>query len=91
MEQPRRRWAQWSFALVQHMGNLSLLARGALLTVGLLTAVTAVTTLARPFQQAPLSDPFAEYGAVFPGQSVDPQTLIQRGFSCAVDTHPRPL
>ena len=91
MEQPRRRWTQLSLVVVHHMGTLSLLARGALLTFGLLTAVTAMTTLARPFEQAPLSDPFAVYGAIFPGQRVDPPTLIQRGFSCAMDRFPPPL
>src|SRR4051812_1815067 len=77
-------------AIIPRISALSLLARGTLLTITLFTAVTAVTTLTRPFGQESPSDPFAAYAAIFPGQLVDPQTLLQRGFSCVVDTLPSP-
>ena len=90
MGQTRRRLVQLSLVIVHHISTLSLLARGALLTFSLLTAVTAVTTLARPFGHESPSDPFTVYAAIFPAQRIDSSTLIKRGFSCATDTLPSP-
>jgi hypothetical protein len=91
MEQPQLSLKRLSFTgILHHVGTLSLLARSTLLTLGLLTAVTAVTTLARPSTQGSSADPFAVYAAIFPGQRADSQSMHQSGFLCQIDTFPAP-
>ena len=67
-----------------------LLSISMLLVIGFLLTVITLRTVANQLSDRSLSEPFAPYADIFPGQHVDARQLETQGFSCRPDSRPAP-